>query len=81
MEHLWNRSVDDVESNKVNAHTRVAVSVMKQMENTSREELILLRIEFQAIVQVLCFHLADCLDPQQTQKLGNFQRFIESLNK
>ena len=81
MEHLWNRSVDDVESNKVNAHTRVAVSVMKQMENTSREELILLRIEFQAIVQVLCFDLADCLDPQQTQKLGNFQGFIERLNK
>ena len=79
MEHLWNK-YQGVGNNKVPELVRFA-DCIKQKEKGSKEEVILLRIEFQAIVQVLCYHLADCLDPQQTQKLGIFQNIIEDLNK
>lgn len=81
MEHLWSKYNIKLDTNKVNALVRLAGFIMKQMEKTSDEEAILLRIELQALIQVLCYHLADCLDPQQTQRLGDFQGYVEDLNK
>lgn len=80
MEQLWSRNLN-IPSNQVSTLSRLADFVLKHLENASEGEAILLKIELQAIVQVLIHHLASRLDPKQTHKLGDFQNIIDNLNK
>jgi hypothetical protein len=84
LEHLWSRnfSTDSNRgSNKVYSFTELAGFVLKNLENARGGEAILLRVELQAVVQALIHHLANCLDPEQTQRLGDFQNNIKELNE
>ena len=80
LEHLWYKHLK-ADNNKVTTLTRLTDFVLKQLKDPREGEAVLLWIEVQAMVQVLMYHLASCLDPDQTQKLGNFQLIIEELNR
>lgn len=68
-------------NNKVAALVNLANFTLKQFPNAKEGDTILLRIELQALVQVLLHYLASCLDPEQSQKLGDFQNIIDDLNR
>lgn len=80
MEHLWSKHLQ-LNNNKVSALVRLADFILSQLANVRDGETVLLRIELQALVQVLIHHLANHLDPEQTQKLGDFQIIIDELNR
>jgi hypothetical protein len=84
LEHLWSKHLttdSNRGSNRVSNFTRLADFILKQLENSRGGEAILLRVELQAVVQALIHHLANCLDPEQTQRLGDFQNIIKELNE
>ncbi len=80
LEHLNNSTVQSKLSYSVN----LAFTVWKELEELGEiinEESVLLRLEFQAIVQVMIQQIALHLDPKNPTKLGDLAQIIEDINR
>ena len=69
------------EQNHICSLVRTITSLQTNLETAEEGEAVLLWVELQATVQVLIQLLAENLDPDQSDKLGNFQQVADDINR
>lgn len=73
MEHLWTTHLSKL--------VHLAEHIQKQLKTAEGGEAIILRVELQAVVQVLIQRLAEHLNPLQIRKFGDVQSSVKDINK
>lgn len=81
MEHLWTEQHVNPEGADLTYFVRIADSIQKELQTAEGGEVVLLWVEFQAVVQMLIQQLALHFDPSQKNKLSDVQRILDDINR
>ena len=82
MEHLTSVYGSDVEISQISPLVYLAIKMKNDLARAVNEEsIILLQVEYQAVVQVMIQQLARHLNPMYPNKLGDIVYIFDKINR